>query len=196
MDSTVLAFWLVSQGLDVWPFFIDYGQHCAERELTTARTVLPRSIAERIETVRVGDVFRPSKSILISETNLWERTVSASELHLPYRNLFFLVTGCALAATRGLGALYSAFINSNHAMEIDAGRTFLDGVRQLAGNVGGVALEMPFREMSKTEVAQLGAQLGAPIALTFSCQANAQAHCGACPNCVDRLHALQAIIEG
>ncbi|RKI09816.1 7-cyano-7-deazaguanine synthase [Corallococcus sp. AB030] len=195
LDSTVLAYWLSSKGFDVYPIFIDYGQHCAKIELQTAKTVLPPTIRDRIEVLHLGDVFSSSKSLLISETNLWEREVSADELILPYRNLFFLVSGCARAATLGLRHLYSAFINSNHAAEIDAGRAFLDGVHKLTLGVGGVSIEMPFRDMSKTEVAQLGISLSAPVAHTYSCQANSASHCGACPNCVDRLTALQAIHE-
>ncbi|WP_419145207.1 7-cyano-7-deazaguanine synthase [Myxococcus stipitatus] len=195
MDSTVLAYWLADRGFEVFPFFIDYGQHCAAVELSTARAVLPPGVANRIEVLHLGDVFRASESLLISEVNLWERIVSADDLMLPYRNLLFLIAGCARAATRGFAQLYSAFINSNHAKEIDAGRQFLDGVRSLALGVGGVSVEMPFRDMSKADVARIGVKLGVPIALTYSCQVNSRSHCGACPNCVDRLGALGAINE-
>lgn len=52
---------------------------------------------------------------------------------------------------------------------------------------------MPFRNMTKYEVAKLGIELKAPIGQTFSSQASPEIPCGACPNSVDRLNALKQI---
>jgi 7-cyano-7-deazaguanine synthase len=109
---------------------------------------------------------------------------------LPYRNLFLLATAVAFAASRGSSVALAAFINSNLASEIDATSAFLKGVGSLVNETGNVELEMPFRNMSKVEVARMGLALNVPIASTYSCQANAIEHCGACPNCVERLNAL------
>jgi 7-cyano-7-deazaguanine synthase len=89
--------------------------------------------------------------------------------------------------------VYSAFINSNHAKEIDCSSAFFDKLGGLLSNYGSVKIEMPFRDMSKYEVAKLGIKLRAPIGETFSCQASSVIPCGACPNCVDRLEALRQI---
>lgn len=58
---------------------------------------------------------------------------------------------------------------------------------------GSVKINMPFRYYSKYEVAKLGLSLGVSIDKTFSCQASPTIPCGACPNCVDRLNALNQI---
>src|SRR5690606_8791711 len=60
-------------------------------------------------------------------------------------------------------------------------------LENLLSEYGSVKIEMPFRNLSKFEVAKLGVELGAPIGKTFSCQASPTVPCGACPNCVDRL---------
>jgi 7-cyano-7-deazaguanine synthase len=70
---------------------------------------------------------------------------------------------------------------------------FFDQLSLLLRDVGSVRIEMPFRLMSKLEVAKLGIALKAPIAHTFSCQVSADVPCGACPNCVDRLDALREL---
>src|SRR6185437_9781643 len=193
LDSTVLLYWALDQNYEAIPLFIDYGQHCASTELSALRSNLPPEFPRNIETVNVSEVFRASPSRMIRETDLWKETISSSDLMLPYRNLFLLVTGAAFAASRGVGRLMSAFINSNHAYEIDATTAFLRGAGSLIGSVGNVKLEMPFRDLSKAQVADIGIALSVPISQTFSCQVNANEHCGSCPNCVERLAAFETI---
>jgi 7-cyano-7-deazaguanine synthase len=104
-----------------------------------------------------------------------------------------LTVGAAFAQARGYGCLYSAFINSNHAKEIDCSAQFFERLGTLLSDYGTVRIEMPFRNLSKTEVAEIGIRLGVPIGQTYSCQAAVNVPCGACPNCVDRAKALLAV---
>ena len=192
LDSTVLAYWAVEQGWMIYPLFIDYGQHCAEIELTTARQLAPKAAAE-LRTISLQGIYANSQSRLIREADLWSDTVVADDIFLPYRNALLLTTACAYAGSNGIETVFAAFINSNHAREIDATYAYLERTREVVAHIGSVRLEFPFRELSKTDVATLGLQLGAPIAETYSCQIKSQTHCGACPNCVDRLTALRAL---
>jgi len=192
MDSTVMVYWALTKGYDVTPLFIDYGQHCAATERKTLRSVLPKELLNKTQYISVADVFRASPSCLIRQPNLWTDKISSEDLMLPYRNLFLLATAVAFAASRGSSVALAAFINSNLASEIDATSAFLKGVGSLVNETGNVELEMPFRNMSKAEVARMGLALNVPIASTYSCQANAIEHCGACPNCVERLNALHS----
>lgn len=193
LDSTVLVYDLHAQGYDVLPTFVDYGQHCAcaEREALTA--ILPRALRDRVHEVDMHSVFAGSSSRLLHAANLWVEDVHADDLIVPYRNIALLACGVASAAARGATALFTAFINSNHAQEIDATASFLGSLEVLMAGAGAVRLEMPYRFASKADVARRGAALGAPLDITYSCQAAADVPCGACPNCVDRLEALRAI---
>lgn len=192
LDSTVLAYWLASKAFDVRIAFFNYGQHCVETEFRTLGEVIPKVYSEAIHYIDVSSVFENSESRLIQQADLWNDRIVADDLILPYRNMFLLSTGVAFAASLGASAVYAAFINSNHARELDATSEFLEAMNRFVSASGSVRLEMPFRELSKVEVAQLGLRIGAPIARTYSCQANGTVHCGACPNCVDRISALQA----
>lgn len=193
LDSTVLAYWLIERGFEVTPIFISYGQHSAEREYTTLLSVLPTELVSRLRILNLESIFQLSTSRMIREPNLWKDRVSSAEIILPYRNVVLLSAAAAFSASVGITYLFSAFINSNHATEIDATQVFLDQLNLLLSTTGGVSIEMPFRHMSKADVARVGLQLGAPITRTYSCQLNSQAHCGACPNCIDRLDALSAL---
>lgn len=196
MDSTVLAHELARNGEKIILLFLDYGQHCVEKELETLKTVLPEMYKDNVRIIKIGDVYKESSSRMIIEANLWVDNVVAEDLYLPYRNLLFLSIASAYAQSIGAKNVYSAFINSNHAKEIDCSMEFFTKLESLLESYGSVKINMPYRELSKTEVARLGVELGAPIAATYSCQVNSQNPCGACPNCVDRIDAMNALVEG
>lgn len=195
MDSTVLAYNLAQQQMNIILLFLDYGQHCIQQEYETLKTVAPAIFKDNIKVIKIGDIYKESNSRMIKEANLWTDNIVAEDLYLPYRNLLFLSIACAYAQSKGIKDIYSAFINSNHAKEIDCSMEFFTKLETLLEEYGSVRINMPFREMTKTEVARLGVTLSVPIANTYSCQVNSQNHCGACPNCVDRLEALNNLLE-
>lgn len=193
LDSTTMAYWLIDQKIDFIPLFINYGQHCANTELETLKKVIPQNYLHRIEVINISDIYRNSNSRFIKPANLWSDEISANDLYLPYRNVLLLSVAAIYAQNIQLSNVYSAFINSNHAKEIDCSNAFFNNLETLLFEYGTVKINMPFRNMSKYEVAKLGIELGAKIGETFSCQASPQIPCGACPNCVDRLEALRKL---
>lgn len=195
MDSTVLAYDLAQNKQKVILLFLDYGQHCATKELETLKQVAPKEYRDDIRIIKIGDVYKESTSRMIVEANLWTDTVVADDLYLPYRNLLFLSIASAYAQSIGAKNVYSAFINSNHAKEIDCSMEFFTRLENLLQSYGSVKINMPYREMSKRKVARLGVQLGAPVAATYSCQVSSENPCGVCPNCVDKIDAINALLE-
>jgi len=193
LDSTTLMYLFLNKGIEFKPLFINYGQHCAETEYKTLLEVIPENYKKKIEIIDVSSIYKYSKSRFIKPANLWEETITADDLYIPYRNVLLLTIGASFAQTLGLNRVYSAFINSNHAKEIDCSSMFFDKLDGLLSEFGSVKIEMPFRNLSKYEVTKLGIKLKAPIGETFSCQASSEIPCGACPNCVDRLEDIRKI---
>jgi 7-cyano-7-deazaguanine synthase len=192
LDSTTLAYWMRERDIEIIPIFLDYGQHCVEKEWKTLTDVLPSNGVLPPERIDVSGIFRGSKSRLIVEPDLWNEPVADDDLYIPYRTLLFFSIGAACAQTRGLLDVYSGFINSNHAKELDCSATFLNGLDALAANVGPVRLHLPFRHWSKSQVVAEAVRLGVAIGTTYSCQLLSDTPCGACPNCVERLNAIEA----
>jgi 7-cyano-7-deazaguanine synthase len=192
LDSTTLAYWLLERDVRLVPIFLDYGQHCVEKEWETLRKVLPTEGVLAPERIDVSGVFRGSRSRLIVEPNLWSERVADDDLYIPYRTLLFFSIGAACAQTRGLVDVYSGFINSNHAKELDCSAAFLNSLDALAENIGPVRFHMPFRDWSKSQVVAEAMRLGVGIGATYSCQLFSDTPCGACPNCVERLNAIEA----
>jgi 7-cyano-7-deazaguanine synthase len=189
LDSTTVAYQLHTKGIYVYPVFFDYGQHCVEMEWARVNEVLPQSMAPP-ERVTFSDVFRGSRSRLIQEANLWQDAVTDDDLYLPYRTLVFFALAAARAQTLGLLNVYTGFINSNHAKEIDCSADFLNKLDGLSQGVGPVRFVSPFRYSSKGEVVRRAVELGVPIGRTYSCQAASNFPCGACSNCVERQKAF------
>lgn len=193
LDSTTLMYLFENENINFIPLFINYGQHCVEKEYNTLQEVIPLKYKNKIEVIDVSSIYKHSKSRFIKAVDLWEEEISADDLYIPYRNVLLLTIGASFAQTVGMNKVYSAFINSNHAKEIDCSSTFFDKLEGLLSDYGSVKIEMPFRSLSKYEVAKLGIKYYAPIGSTFSCQASPLIPCGACPNCVDRLEAIRKI---
>lgn len=192
LDSTTVAYLLAEQGVRVFPLFFDYGQHCVETEWSRVNEVLPKGI-EKIERNCISDLFRGSRSRLISEADLWRDNVKDDDLYIPYRTLLFYAAAAARAQTLEILEVYTGFINSNHAKEIDCTADFMNKLDGLTDSIGPVRFVSPFRYSSKADVAREALRLGVPIGRTFSCQAASQLPCGACPNCVERLAALRQL---
>ncbi|MBI5268487.1 MAG: 7-cyano-7-deazaguanine synthase [Burkholderiales bacterium] len=189
LDSTTVAYQLHASGITVQPVFFDYGQHCVELEWARVNEVLPSSMV-RPERIAFCDVFRGSSSRLIKEADLWHEPVVDDDLYVPYRTLLFFSVAAARAQTLGILEVYTGFINSNHAKEIDCTADFLNRLDGLSLDVGPVRFVSPFRSSSKGQVVRRAVELGVPIGRTYSCQAASAFPCGACPNCVERQKAL------
>ncbi|MDR5803734.1 7-cyano-7-deazaguanine synthase [Caballeronia sp. LZ001] len=190
LDSTTVGYQLASSGIAVVPIFFDYGQHCVEVEWKRLNEVLPSDMT-RPERFNISEIFKGSHSRLIREADLWTEEVKDDDLYIPYRTMLFFAAAAARAQTVGIFDVYTGFINSNHAKEIDCTAAFMNDLDGLTSNIGPVRFHSPFRYSSKADVARAAVELGVPIGRTYSCQAASQFPCGACPNCVERLKALR-----
>jgi 7-cyano-7-deazaguanine synthase len=66
----------------------------------------------------------------------------------------------------------------------------VDPLRQALAHAYDVQLETPFVHTTKAGIAQLGAELEAPVDLSWSCYEGGTVHCGRCGTCVERAEAF------
>ena len=99
----------------------------------------------------------------------------------------------ARAISLGCDSVAYAAHSGDHEIYPDCREEFaekLDAVLRVA-DWNPLRLERPFVGMSKTEIVALGAKLGVPFGLTWSCYNGGEKHCGKCATCIERAQAFR-----
>jgi 7-cyano-7-deazaguanine synthase len=191
----------------------DYGQR-HRRELAAAIDIAQElGIEHHIIGLRVnvaaepGAMSAPLASIL-GGSALTDDSVPVPEGHyadesmkatvVPNRNAIFLSIAYGVAVARDAGQVWFGAHAGDHAIYPDCREAFvelLDDALQL-GSKWDDSTEVPqvvgpFLNFTKTDIARLGARLGVPFELTWSCYKGGEKHCGRCSTCVERREAFR-----
>lgn len=112
---------------------------------------------------------------------------------VPFRNGIMLAIACGLAESKGLTKVMMANHGGDHAIYPDCRPEFVDAMSDAMkfGTYQHVTIEASFTNISKTEIARLGHNLGIDYAMTYSCYKGGKNHCGKCGTCVERKEAFQ-----
>lgn len=195
MDSTVLLYHLKAEGYDVIALSIDYGQR-HRKELEGASRIC-KSIGLRHEVADLRGITH-----LLGGSSLTNASIEVPEGHyaaenmkatvVPNRNMIMLSVAIGYAIT--LHAQYVAYgaHAGDHTIYPDCRPEFASAVNTAAmlADWHQVELLRPFVRMTKAEIAKLGADLGVPFGLTWSCYKGGDIHCGRCGTCVERREAF------
>ena len=103
--------------------------------------------------------------------------------YTPGRNLAFHAAALSIAEQRGARTVIAGHNRSDAGHYPDAREAFFKRLEKMAD---GIRILRPFRSMTDGEVARLGARLGVPLDMTWSCYRNGSKPCGACEACRDR----------
>ncbi|MBI2766150.1 MAG: 7-cyano-7-deazaguanine synthase QueC [Chloroflexi bacterium] len=215
LDSATVAAHALREGHDVRALSIGYGQRHV-RELESARAVARALGIPLIEADAGFYARLASHSALtdVAAHALPEHRAAAAMsadipiTYVPLRNTFFVTVAAAaleswlLAIIEQEGAdpasLEAAVFVGANAIDYsgypDCRPEFyaaLAEVLRLGSKLGtayGVAMriEAPIIRMSKVDIVRYGTDLGAPLALTWSCYAGGDVPCGACDSCLLR----------
>lgn len=111
---------------------------------------------------------------------------------VPFRNGIMLSVACGLAETRGLKYVMMANHGGDHAIYPDCRPGFVKamGEAMRQGTYDGVTIEAAFTDITKADIARLGARLGVDYSKTYSCYKGGERHCGRCGTCVERKEAF------
>ncbi len=113
--------------------------------------------------------------------------------YVPARNSIFLAVALGVAEARDLDAVWIGVNAIDYSGYPDCRPEFIEAFRGVAatGQKRGVegdpiAIRTPLIESTKSEIVRLGVQLGAPLAMTWSCYRGGVEPCGTCDACVLR----------
>lgn len=111
---------------------------------------------------------------------------------VPFRNGIMLAYAVGLAESLGFELVTIGAHSGDHAIYPDCRPEFLRAMdaAACAGTYKNVHIIAPYAAMSKGDIVRAGAELGAPMELTWTCYKGGAKHCGKCGACVERAEAF------
>lgn len=202
LDSSTVLYQAKADGCQCYAISFDYQQR-HRRELQSALIVAQKAGVVEHQLVSFdlrlwgGSALTDERMNLPEERSLDEMSQNIPITYVPARNTIFLSFGLAyaeaIAASRvyiGVNALdYSGYPDCRPDYLEAMQKVFQLGTKQ--GREGQpIKICAPLVNLEKTEIIQLGKELGVPWDLTWSCYAGGDVACGVCDSCLLRLAAF------
>lgn len=182
LDSAVALWWSKREGHQT--VALAYAYPGRPKEEARAARDLADHAGVRLDEVPLPFVVEPEGG----------RFAGAPRGYIPGRNALFYAAAAHRAEVAGFDLIVGGhnaddarrFPDASPAYFARLGALLADGL-WLPRDARAPRLVMPLAALTKREVAALGRELGAPLALSWSCYEDGEAPCGTCPSCTDRL---------
>ena len=112
---------------------------------------------------------------------------------VPFRNGIMLAIAAGIAETNDISHIMIANHSGDHTIYPDCRENFISAMSAAthAGTYNGVTLFAPYTNITKSQIAKRGKELGIDYTETWSCYKGGEKHCGKCGTCVERKEALR-----
>ncbi len=196
MDSTTAATIAKRAGYELYLFHVNYGQKAEKKELEVISKLKEALGAADLVSVDI-DLFRNLSALTTPEAAI--PTGDQVDLNakatpptwVQCRNLVFVSLAAAYAEYIGAERIYVGF-NAEEAQSYPDNRPeFVERFnfllpKAVASFSKPPVIEAPLVNMFKREIVKTGVEVGAPLALTWSCYLNGKLQCGTCESCQHR----------
>lgn len=201
MDSCVCAA-LAARDHDVYALHFSYGQRTEARELKSAQEIARLVGAKELMHLTI-DVFRriggsalTDPSIAVPEAAEDESRIGAEVpvTYVPFRNAHFLSAAVSWAEVLGAKTVLIGAVEQDSSGYPDCRPAYYDAFNELirqGTKEGTILVETPLIHLRKSEIVQLGVELGAPFHVSWSCYSGETEACGVCESCALRLRAFR-----
>lgn len=173
----------------------DYGSNHAKKEIPMAKLHCERLGIKHIiiPLAFVHDYFK--SSLLEGADAIPEGHYAAENMKstvVPFRNGIMLAIACGIAESNGLKKVMIANHAGDHAIYPDCRTEFIKAMSEAMelGTYEGISIVAPYSDITKTDIARHGKEIGLNYAETWSCYKGGEKHCGKCGTCVERKEAL------
>lgn len=191
-SSTALAYTLAEGHEVLAAVFVDYGQRHV-RERLSARAVADHYGIELLELDLRAFGASVNSALTTAGADVPHGHYAADNMAatvVPNRNATMLSAAAGIAASRGAAQVVTAVHAGDHPIYADCRPDFIDALSRALQLACDVAVVAPFVYASKADIARIGAGLGLPQGLTWSCYEGGDVHCGRCGTCVERAEAF------
>ncbi len=173
----------------------DYGSNHNAREIPYAEMHCKRLGIKHI-TIKLDFMHQYFKSSLlegadaIPEGHYDDENMKSTVV--PFRNGIMLAIATGLAESNRLKNVMLANHAGDHAIYPDCRPEFVEAMGRAteAGTYDGIRVLAPYTNITKTDIARRGKELGIDYTETWSCYKGGQKHCGKCGTCTERREAL------
>ncbi len=202
LDSSTILYQAKADGYECHALSFDYRQR-HQRELQSALLVAQKAGVATHQIVNFdlrqwgGSALTDDDIDLPQERSLTEMSQNIPVTYVPARNTIFLSFALAYAETITAERVYIGVNALDYSGYPDCRPDYIQAMQEVfrlgtkQGREGeAITIVAPLINLKKTEIIQLGNQLGVPWELTWSCYAGADVACGVCDSCRLRLAAF------
>jgi 7-cyano-7-deazaguanine synthase len=202
LDSSTILYQAKADGCECHAISFDYQQR-HRRELRAALFVAQKAGVVKHQVVNFdlrqwgGSALTDDGIDLPKERSLDEMSQNIPVTYVPARNTIFLSFALAYSETISAERVYIGVNALDYSGYPDCRPDYIQAMQEVfqlgtkQGREGKpITIIAPLINLKKTEIIQLGNQLGVPWELTWSCYAGADVACGVCDSCRLRLAAF------
>lgn len=174
----------------------DYGSNHNKREIECAKHHCEKLGIEHlvIPLDFIGKYFKSSLlegAEAVPEGNYADDNMKSTVV--PFRNGIMLSIAAGIAESRGLKSILIANHFGDHSIYPDCRAEFIKPMSDaiVAGTYDGIVIDAPYTNITKTDIARKGKELGIDYSKTYSCYKGQKEHCGVCGTCIERKEAMR-----
>lgn len=189
VDSSLILKMLKDRRYDLYSLHINYGQLANDHEWASLQLVC------KLLDLRPPHQFDLSGYAEIPSALTNPRLDLATQAFLPTRNLMFLVTGGAYAASRGISTLAIGLVAN--PLFPDQTEEFVKAAEAAIKAAVGTPLVIlaPLIKLDKRAVLEMARSVNVPLKATYYCHSGQEWPCEKCISCQERMAAEKSIIE-
>jgi len=185
LDSSTTALRLASDGYEVYPLFINYGQKSYFMEWG--------SVIQVFEDLRKKDLpLREPEKACITSIGEFHRKYDARRegAFFPFRNLILASIGALYGYHLDIFALALGLVKDHYP---DCTPNFKSKLGQVLSEAVSkkISIVTPFIDQHKSDIVKYGVENGFLYRLTYSCYEGEKDHCGRCDGCKGRQKAFK-----
>ena len=205
LDSSTVLYQAKADGYECYAISFDYQQR-HQRELTSAQQIAESAGIVEHQVVKFdltlwgGSALTDRKIDLPRDRSLDQMSETIPITYVPARNTIFLSFALGYAETVNASRVYIGVNALDYSGYPDCRPDYIDAMQDVfrlgtkQGREGNpILIYSPLIHLKKTEIIQLGKQLGVPWEKTWSCYAGEEKACGVCDSCKLRLAAFQEL---
>lgn len=202
LDSATVLYQAKADGCDCYAISFDYQQR-HRRELKSAVTIAEGAGVMQHQIIAFnlrqwgGSALTDDGLELPKARSLAQMSQDIPITYVPARNTIFLSFALSYAEAIGAGRVYLGVNALDYSGYPDCRPDYIQAMQEVfnlgtkEGREGkGIEIVTPLINLKKTEIIELGNNLGVPWDKTWSCYAGGDLACGVCDSCRLRLAAF------